>query len=403
MNAIYYPQKITIMQNWKFILVAICTIPFVFNACTPTEDDDIIINGTPITLECRYDEDVTLSNHNPDGVDYIAECIVDVFGGTMKIEPGTTIQFEAEAGIDISIDGTISAVGTAEAPIIMQGASGTTPSWKGILVVTNDVDNRLDYVHISDAGTSPMYALFDDAAAVGVVGTLSMNNSKVSNSKVDGMLVFEEGAEILSFSNNTFSNNGRFPLQIETGELSGMDLASCTFTGNTQEKIAYVARGSRLYGEHVWVDAGIPYQQLSDMQIWGDLSLEAGVEIEMIEGVYLAIVSTLDEEFNLTINGTSDRPVILRGKESFPAYWSGLEVNSSSVKNSFNHLIISDGGKDNLTWSDFKGNIQVWAETRLSINGVVSSNAEGCDVVLMDHETINFTSINSDNLNVCED
>ncbi|MEM1219942.1 MAG: hypothetical protein AAGH79_13570 [Bacteroidota bacterium] len=391
------------MQTWKFILLTICTIPFVFTACTPEDDEIITLPGEAIVLDCRYDDAITLTDHNPDGVDYIVECFVEIFGGAMVIEPGVTIVFEDDGGFDVAIDGSLSAVGTAAQPITMRGATPGVASWRGIVFITSDVNNRLEYVNISDAGTTVNYALFDDPVAVGVVGTLSMNNTSITNSKVDGMLIYEEGAEILSFSNNIISNSGRYPIIIETGELSKMDLASCSFKDNGENVIAYEARGNRLYGEHVWVDPGVPFRQLSEMQVWGDLSLEAGVEIEMIEGTLLAIVSTIDEEYNLTINGTSDRPVVIRGKESFPAYWSGIEVNSNSVKNVFTHLVVSDGGKESLTWSDLKGNIQVWGGNRLTLNSVVSSNAEGCDVVLMDHETITFTATNSNALNICED
>jgi hypothetical protein len=65
-------------------------------------------------LPCSYFNegiDRTLTDQNPNGIDYIIDC--QAFVSTdLVIEPGTPIVFESDAGLEIGSDGSIVSLGT---------------------------------------------------------------------------------------------------------------------------------------------------------------------------------------------------------------------------------------------------------------------------------------------------
>ena len=76
---------------------------------------------------------------------------VDIYAH-LTIEPGTVIELESSGGIEIlETSSGLSAVGTAEKPIVFRGVDGA--SWGGITFYASSwSNNALEYVHIENAG-----------------------------------------------------------------------------------------------------------------------------------------------------------------------------------------------------------------------------------------------------------
>ena len=385
----------------KFLIPIVC-ISMLAASCAK-DPNDPSIPSDPIILECRYDGDATLIDHNPTGVDYIAECVIEVFGGTLTIEPGVTIQFKPGTSMKVDIDGGLSAVGTSDEPITFTStAAGNTPSWKGILLATDNVFNRLDHCLIEHAGSSSLSVLHGPAA-VAIWNQASVTNTTFHNSGGLGLLIYEEAADVLEFHTNTFTNNQTFPLEVEAGEVSNLDFSSCLFSNNGADKISIRPRGNTLKNEHTWIDAGVPYLLLEEMEIRGELTLEQGLHLQMANNTRISMQSLSGNEHSLAINGVANNPVIIEGEEPLAGYWDGIEVRSNSIKNRFDYLIIRDGGAQAMTWSDFKGNIALWGNKSLTINNLISENSAECDIVLQDTDTASLTLNDSEDINVCED
>lgn len=77
--------------------------------------------------------------------------------GNLTIEPGTTVQFTADAGLctgDYGIGSWLSIVGTSSDRIYMTAETSSPGSWKGIAFQSTDARNKISYADVSYAGSS---------------------------------------------------------------------------------------------------------------------------------------------------------------------------------------------------------------------------------------------------------
>jgi len=71
----------------------------------------------------------------------------------LVIEPGTVIMMRG-ATFEITSEGSISAVGTSDQPIVFRGEEATANYWSSLRIESNTVKNKLEYVTISHAGSA---------------------------------------------------------------------------------------------------------------------------------------------------------------------------------------------------------------------------------------------------------
>ena len=86
---------------------------------------------------------------------YLIGSYFDVEGGTLRLEPGTTVLFGAEGWMDVKGNGELVAVGTAERPIRFLGLQAEPGWWDGI-TFSDSYSNRnaLVHVQVSHAGNT---------------------------------------------------------------------------------------------------------------------------------------------------------------------------------------------------------------------------------------------------------
>jgi hypothetical protein len=126
----------------------------------------------------------------------------------LTIEAGTQLIMASGSALYVSQTGSLSAVGTAAAPIRMRGAQATPGYWKGVqFIFSNSTANVMDHTEITDAGAgSPsnsgaIYMLSLSTAPA----RLALSNSAISNSASWG--VFRDELSVFTASGNTFTNN----------------------------------------------------------------------------------------------------------------------------------------------------------------------------------------------------
>src|SRR5690606_16346996 len=165
-----------------FILVGL-------GACTSDDEgSDPIVEqfNDPIVLDCDFFQQARVLTDDPFApVDYIITCNMQVTA-PIKIEPGVVIEFEQNAGLDIddyhTANGSLSAIGTADKPIILRGVQKTKGWWRGIMFDTESHLNELTYVQIEDAGGMSFNSNGDKGAVhVFADSQLKMTNSTISN------------------------------------------------------------------------------------------------------------------------------------------------------------------------------------------------------------------------------
>jgi len=137
----------------------------------------------------------------------------------ITVNPGANIQFEASAGITIENSGSFSAVGTSSEPINLSGRFASAGYWRGISFRTNNPNNQLNYVNISDGGQ--YWGNSYSGVHLNSNGRLEVNNTSITNSNSWGMYVNAsctvicggakqtDAAGVLSY--NTIMSNGAGP------------------------------------------------------------------------------------------------------------------------------------------------------------------------------------------------
>ena len=137
-------------------------------------------------------------------IPYFVQGVLDITA-RIDIEKGTEVVFEENAGLGVYDSGILSAKGTAAEKIVFRGIENSQGYWRGIHIETNSINNALDHVSISNAGSNYVYCC-NSAAAVFVKGAkLSISNCRIADS--GGCGIFETSGSDLSMSSNTFLNN----------------------------------------------------------------------------------------------------------------------------------------------------------------------------------------------------
>ena len=137
----------------------------------------------------------------------------------INVNPGVVMQFEANAGIEVSGAGSFAANGTSAQPITMQGRFTAAGYWAAISFLTNNPNNALTYVNISDGGQ--YWGSGYSGVFLNSNGRLAINNCTISNCNSWGMYVNSgctvtcngvtqtDAAGVLTY--NTMTGNGAGP------------------------------------------------------------------------------------------------------------------------------------------------------------------------------------------------
>jgi hypothetical protein len=89
--------------------------------------------------------------------------------------------------------------------------------------------------------------------------------------------------------------------------------------------------------------------------------------------------------------GTPEKPIVLRGKEHSPGYWTGLLITTNSPKNQLSYVTVEDagpkGGSDD-------GAVQVSIGARLSIDHSTIRNAASAGINVLQRGTLSHFEAN---------
>jgi len=282
------------------------------------------------------------------GVPYLAGSIDVRANGRLTIEPGVEIHFEAGKQLYVE-GGVLEARGTASRPIILAGAETVPGFWKGVgLYKAPSTENILDYVHITDAGSSPFtYASHGSSIYISdALDLLTIRNTTVDRGKGFGLLV-RSRARLPGFENNVLTGHelGAASLYAESAE--GLDQGS-SFTGNAVGKDFVLIRGGELAQSSTWRALNVPYRVEGTVSVTagGHLTIGAGVEVQFAGSSALEITSTTSK---LSILGTEDARVRLT-RTSDSAFWKGVRLYQSTNDNRIEYTDISYGGASPFTY-----------------------------------------------------
>lgn len=154
-------------------------------------------------FDSNIDEEVTvLANDVPFQIENGA--VIDVTS-KLSLKEGVEIVFEENSGLGVYDNGSFAAIGTSGEKIVFRGAENTTGFWRGIHTETNSINNVIRYAEIKNAGSNYIYCCNDKAALFIKDGSMTVENSLISQS--GGCGIFVKASATLMESGNDFSNN----------------------------------------------------------------------------------------------------------------------------------------------------------------------------------------------------
>lgn len=396
------------MKNISKIMMAMAILPMLITSCkkdekepapepTPTPAPPV----GPITLNCEYDNGLTLTNHNKvgTGVDYIINCDCKITGGKLAIDTNVIIQFSTNGSLTIKNDGYIEAKGSPSKNIIFEGQVNAPASWGGIWIKSNDPRNSLDYCVVRNGGNAAYTAYigtssYQAKANIWVDGNFKLTNSTVTGSGGEGIYMYDD-ATLNTFSNNIVSNNAATGIVMYAGDLLNLGVATTTFVGNTNNYIGVysISSNSEVDEDVTFNKANVPYLFLNSLFFQNNVTINPGVSIK----IKAAKTFGLEGTGYIKAIGTALDPINISGQTNIAGFWNGLYVSTTNPINEIDYINISDGGNSIAFYqlpNSSKGNIAIgWAMDPgfLKIgSNTNSTNASGC--VLARHSNSSITN-----------
>ena len=354
---------------------------------TNPDCDTVTPIGDPITLDCGDLDASKVLENTDEAVDYLVVCGISV-KGDIQIEPGTVIAFEDDTYLNIS-DGSLQAIGSASDPIIFRGVEAEKGFWRGLWFDSNSSNNQLEYVSVQDAGKGWIKCC-DEPATVSVKdGQLRLKNVSLKNGNSIG-LALHQSANLAGLTNVTITTHNDYPVYTDVNHLTKFDGLGSDFSGNTKDFI--LVSPDAVTTQVSWKETNIPYLLGGNtLRINDALTMEAGVVLNVREDGALLVA----DEGSLSIEGTSSKPVVIKGEESAKGYWNGIWVETNSSKNRFENLQLSDAGKGWIKCCDPAASIKL-DDGQLALQNVNISNGQSYGIIANNAAT--FSAYNNVNI-----
>lgn len=322
------------------------------------------------SLDCDYFKtNRTLKDLN-DGVDYFVDCKAAVTADII-IEPGVTIEFGTDAGLDIST-GSLKAIGTSEKKITFQGANKTKGSWKGLFFKSNDVNNQLDHVTVAHGGGSS----FNSNGDLGNIiiyssGRLSLKNSVIKDGAAYGLNINYNGST-LEFEKNTITTT-LTPILLDPELADELDSESI-LTGNTNDRVE--VKTGTIQTSDIWKKLTVPYLVTGAGN--GKVTINGGGNLTINPGVTVMFdsdIGLVENDGFLKAGANGAEKVHFTGLSSIPGAWKGILFYSNNVNNKLENVEISYAGSGSFNSNGDKGAVILWANSYLSItNSTIRDN-----------------------------
>lgn len=295
-------------------------------------------------------------------------------GGMLTIEPCAVVKIARDANLNVAYpltpnEGTLVAVGTADAPIAIRAADAGP--W-GRVFVNHPGTAKLAYVTLEgggggDAELGESLAFLGDAVLPSKHG-LWVDHVTVRKSRGAGVRVWGGAAFDLASTALTITASGDMssPYPLVVGELAVDSIPVGTYAGNARDEIQIdvdtVSGGGGFLESTTMHDRGVPYRfgrapDIDELQLGGSaatttsptLTIEAGVTLKMVRGVAIHIDGSAAAPATIKALGTAEKPVVITSAEATPkpGDWRGLYFNGRvSEGNVLDHVRIEYTGAD---------------------------------------------------------
>lgn len=319
-------------MNKYSISIAVFAGALALTACKKDKEEETQLQSVTLTGDQNSVlvlEDRINSATIPDYV--ISESLLIHAG--MEIRPGTTIRMKAGASIVIDGSGYIKAEGNAGAMIEIAGETPVAGAWGYILVQTNNVNNKLDYVTIrdggGDAGWNGMIYCYGD-------GRLSVKNSNLHNSASNGLFVYDSYFNLTEVSNVTVSGVAQDAFRINANDMGAF--SSINASGNRIN-----VAGGEVNIPTTWKNAQTPYYFSETPEVTAAVTVEPGTQFLFGPNVSLRVLN----QGSFKAIGTPGNEIRFMGLQNVEGSWGAIQfVNTNSVNNEMQYCEVAYGGSD---------------------------------------------------------
>lgn len=298
---------------------------------------------------------------------------VEDIASDITISPGTQFIGQPGSGIDVILGGSIKAVGNASSMIVFKGQEDVRGYWKGLNISSNNTNNELKFVSISNGGEDG----FDGAnlkanIMVEDAGRIILTNVTSTKSAGWGLYTRDLESVLVDFADNTFSDNVA-PIMTRFNHFHFFD-GNSDYTGNDNDYIDTYWSNSGLEGTVVWKKLNVPYRLTDNIEdIKGDVTINAGASFIGKQNAGLEIQTT----GSLNAVGTLGNEISFKGEQNVQGYWRGLRFLSNNASNVLDFIEIANGGSSGFDGANRKANIEVGSAGLLTITNSNISESGG--------------------------
>jgi hypothetical protein len=340
------------------------------------EVGNCVSDASALTLPSTISSEVALTYRV--GCKYKVTSSVTVkTGGTLTIEPGVEIEFAS--GVGLTVNGTLSAAGTADLPIRFFGAQATAGYWKGVIFSSSDnVNNLLDHVIVENAGTmNTSYSGTMAGSVVVSVSRVQIRNSIIRGGSGVGLTLYNPTLD--DFAGNVITQNAQGAVYVESSEIGQLlDSPSSTFVGNTVDIVA--VDGDTVSKDQTWPALDVSYLVSGTVTVTANVSVQAGAKFRMAKDATIYVSTATG---SLHAQGAAGREIAFSGDQATRGYWKGVEfANSDNVNNLLEYVIIEHAGTASTSSSgDLPASLVVNA-TRVQIKNSIVRLGSGVGLTL---------------------
>lgn len=363
-----------------------------------TDTDEVVLFANAqqgpetILLTNNITTSTTLNDifEDPGQPDYLVKRSIEV-RAPLTLQPGVVIAFEEDKGLEI-ITGPFVAKGTEQKPIIFRGLDARPGYWKGILVVSNDIQNELLHAHVLHGGSSAWVAT-GAKANISIEGTdFSGGRIKISDATIgesgDFGLYAPAMAQLPVFSNSKLIKNTGAAAYISANQIHHISEVDFS-TQNGYNGVE--TGGTLLHGQEViWKKInGRGYRVVLGITIFGGVSIEPGsvfefrpnTSVRVLANGYLSMVGTANERIHLKAYQAGTR-------------WMGIFINTQSAQNVFEYAVISDGGSARIEDADAPANVSLGHGGSLVMENSILTNSPAYALVAKQTYQVNKNLVN---------
>jgi hypothetical protein len=328
----------------------------------------------------------------------------------LTIAPGTEFRFPSGGALDVngSANGSMSAVGTVDQPILFTGVSKTPGSWSGVdFRYTNNSNNVLDYVTIEYGGDSAISANLTTTANSSSITRLAISNTTLRNGLGYGLSIDPyTNLGVNGLSNVVITGNGEYPVDIPANLIGYLDPNS-DYTGNginnDKDEIHVTTSSSTINTDQIWPALNVPYLMGSaNYTVSAALTIAPGTEFRFPSGGALDVNGSANGSMSAV--GTVDQPILFTSVNQTPGDWSGIDFRyTSSINNVLDYVIVEFGGGGVTSGGDLTLTSNTSSPTTVTVTNSAFNNSSGYGIVLSSSGSTLTSSNNTFSSNVSGD